>query len=597
MKKLIMRKSTSAQERKGQDNAAEQQSSRAVARGSWFVARFQHLPVTSHQSPSTICYSLLPIVYCLFLTISYSLLPIACLYGAFEEKIPSARNAGLSGAAVALSNDSDLIFYNPASLGQLPGASFSFSHTSLFNISDLSYMVFTGAVPTRALGSFGFAYSQFGPAIYKETEVVLSHSFSLGRKFLFGYNIKNQSVNIKNFGSASGMGIDVGVYSIVLNNVAAGFSVKNLNNPTLGATAETLPQNYRIGITYFPELGIVFLLDMSKDILADELSYHAGGEINITKNFIFRAGTRTNPAGFSAGFGVVFNAFRLNYAMLTHPVLDAQHFFTLGVRFGQEEVDVSPGRRPGRRTRRRTADTRAREDTDEALKSLIVNINTATLEELDQIPGVGALTAQRIIDYRQERGRFGTIEDLMNVQRITKKTFEKIRPYITVEDVKKAPKEIAPPEEVAPKLVPKVPVQKTEEFPDEPEEESSAPVLPPAKEKKKPQPIKVEPEVVPVLDAPVIPVVPPAPAPTPSAAPVGEKEIEPSLISDDRLDVNLATEQELEVAGFTSTQAKNIIRYRKKSGNFTSVDNLLKVPGVDARTVERVRELIKANSK
>jgi competence protein ComEA len=62
----------------------------------------------------------------------------------------------------------------------------------------------------------------------------------------------------------------------------------------------------------------------------------------------------------------------------------------------------------------------------------LVNINTATIEELDSLPGIGPTTAQKIIDYRAENGPFSVIEDIMNVSGIGPATFEDIRDLITV---------------------------------------------------------------------------------------------------------------------------------------------------------------------
>ncbi|MBA5849906.1 helix-hairpin-helix domain-containing protein [Clostridium sp. cel8] len=61
-----------------------------------------------------------------------------------------------------------------------------------------------------------------------------------------------------------------------------------------------------------------------------------------------------------------------------------------------------------------------------------VNINTASKEELKSIPGVGDVTAQKIIDYREENGGFSSVEDIKNVDRIGDKTFEKMKSKIDV---------------------------------------------------------------------------------------------------------------------------------------------------------------------
>lgn len=61
-----------------------------------------------------------------------------------------------------------------------------------------------------------------------------------------------------------------------------------------------------------------------------------------------------------------------------------------------------------------------------------ININTAGLAELDNIPGIGPALAQRIIDYRSNNGFFGSPEDLKNVPGIGDKTYEKMSGYLTV---------------------------------------------------------------------------------------------------------------------------------------------------------------------
>ncbi|MGA2491049.1 MAG: ComEA family DNA-binding protein [Anaerolineales bacterium] len=61
-----------------------------------------------------------------------------------------------------------------------------------------------------------------------------------------------------------------------------------------------------------------------------------------------------------------------------------------------------------------------------------VNINTATVDDLDTLPGIGPTTAQAIVDYRLQHGPFQVIQDIQNVPGIGPATFAQIQNYINV---------------------------------------------------------------------------------------------------------------------------------------------------------------------
>ncbi|GEM_PF-4495881 len=61
-----------------------------------------------------------------------------------------------------------------------------------------------------------------------------------------------------------------------------------------------------------------------------------------------------------------------------------------------------------------------------------VNVNTCSIKELQNLPGIGLKLAQRIVEYRELHGGFKSIEELKQVKGIGEKKLEKIKPYITI---------------------------------------------------------------------------------------------------------------------------------------------------------------------
>jgi competence protein ComEA len=79
-----------------------------------------------------------------------------------------------------------------------------------------------------------------------------------------------------------------------------------------------------------------------------------------------------------------------------------------------------------------------------------VNLNTATLQQLEELPGIGPSHAQKILDYRKKAGSFRSVNDLLVIRGISKRELDKIRPYITVG----APPSHSPAGKPTPKAIP-----------------------------------------------------------------------------------------------------------------------------------------------
>jgi competence protein ComEA len=72
------------------------------------------------------------------------------------------------------------------------------------------------------------------------------------------------------------------------------------------------------------------------------------------------------------------------------------------------------------------------QDKTQAPSKPAINLNTATLDQLEDLPGIGRATAERILEYRQKSGGFKKVEELMNVKGIGEKSFLKLKPLVVI---------------------------------------------------------------------------------------------------------------------------------------------------------------------
>lgn len=163
--------------------------------------------------------------------------------------------------------------------------------------------------------------------------------------------------------------------------------------------------------------------DEKENISNKEITVYVSGEVNKSGVVTLKEGDRLAVAVEKLG-GTTKKA-DLNNINLAIRVKDEEHYIIPKIGEAKQEdlKDVN-----------NTKDIENAEIKKEntAKDSSKININTATLEELDKLPGVGEATANKIISHREENGQFKTIEDIKNVNGIGDKKFEKMKELICV---------------------------------------------------------------------------------------------------------------------------------------------------------------------
>lgn len=152
------------------------------------------------------------------------------------------------------------------------------------------------------------------------------------------------------------------------------------------------------------------------------LTVYVSGEVKNPGMYEMPAGSRAQEAIEKAG-GMTLNA-NVNKVNLAKKCKDGMQINVpaLSVKQAKTRSGSSQGRRSA-------GIVNSAEVEQENLTA--VNLNSATIEELENLPGVGQTTAQKIIEYRQQH-RFDKIEDVMNVKGIGKAKFQKMKNYLEI---------------------------------------------------------------------------------------------------------------------------------------------------------------------
>jgi hypothetical protein len=274
--------------------------------------------------------------------ISVFVLGSVALFASFDDYEPSARARGMGGAFYSVSNDANAVFYNTAGL-QFAGNGIVGNYTKLFgnDFQVLSAIGLSMNLPkkfgTLGIGLQALDVTYMDVTLTSEKTYSLNHAITIMKDYHselhFGYSLNMYHLSFSGFGSQTTVGVNVGALAVLHQRTKLGFTVTNVNNPSVGDDfTQDLPQKMTIALAYEPYYGVTTALELKKSFDRDETEIHAGTEFEILQGFVLRTGIRNHPASYSAGLGLNVKNILVDYAYSTHEI-GGTHHFSIGYKY------------------------------------------------------------------------------------------------------------------------------------------------------------------------------------------------------------------------------------------------------------------------
>ena len=253
---------------------------------------------------------------------------------------PSARSVALGGSFVAVAENTDAIFENPAGLGQMDGRQVSYTNVMLFYTGsgeDSPAQHVVGMV--QPLGNklgLGLGVEYIGIANFNEIGGTVSLAYKLSSSINLGVNAKylswSATLEEGDPGNSSGgnVGVDVGaLWKSPLSGAQFGLLVKNLNKPNVAGgdipgepDAGTLPMDLHLGVAYWHQAttSLISLQWVARALGEDASTTRLllGAETQLAPGFMLRAGgsryLEDDEDNLNAGLGWKRNKLGIDYA-------------------------------------------------------------------------------------------------------------------------------------------------------------------------------------------------------------------------------------------------------------------------------------------
>ncbi len=257
-----------------------------------------------------------------------------------------ARAQGLGNSFVAVADNADAVFANPAGLGQVSQRQVAYTNVSLLYAGiegdDLGQHVVSYAQPLGDKLGLGLGYERIGSSLMSENGAFVSLSYQVERRLQVGVSAKYLFWSVGSIPdddgradplsnqSAGNVGVDLGLlWQSPVQGAQVGVLLKNLNQPNVAygkvegdADAGALPMDVHVGVGYrLSSQSLVSVQYVRRDLTGEDSDQGlvVGGETQLVEGLLLRAGGRRllsedAGGGLNAGLGYQWNQLVFDYA-------------------------------------------------------------------------------------------------------------------------------------------------------------------------------------------------------------------------------------------------------------------------------------------
>ncbi len=248
---------------------------------------------------------------------------------------PGAKQISLANSDVALANDVFTLFNNPSGLAQLNWREVGVYYSPApFGLTELANGYVAYHEPF-SFGSLAIGGMTYGFDLYRESKVILGYSYNYDNKFFAGVSFNYHNYSIQNYGSTGTIYFNLGGLVYLLNELRWGFLVNNINRATIADIDDQIPMVLATGFSFDILNNFSLNAALEKDIRYSP-SVQFGVDYEIIEYLALRLGGSNQPSRFTAGVGINYSIFSLDYAFFSHPDLGMTHQAGVILSFGKE---------------------------------------------------------------------------------------------------------------------------------------------------------------------------------------------------------------------------------------------------------------------